>query len=83
MRFENLDAKDALLEMASRGFFTIQHFNGGPVVLVALQEAWAADVRAAVIDAWRVMLAARKPVKKLRAKAATKSRNARRGTVAT
>mgnify|MGYP006914516665 CR=1 FL=1 len=69
VRVENLDAKEALLEMAPRGFFTIPHFNGYPAVLVALQDAAIADVRAAVIGAWRAVTAAatkkprtRKPV---------------------
>jgi hypothetical protein len=47
----NLDAKDALLAIAPRGFFTIPHFNGYPAVLIALDQARARDVRAAVKDA--------------------------------
>ncbi len=58
LRVENLDAKDALLQMALPGFFTIPHFNGYPAVLVALQVADIADVRAAVIGAWRAVSAA-------------------------
>src|SRR3954453_14463719 len=42
---ENLDAKDALLEIAPKGFFTIAHFQGYPAVLIALRQARAKDVR--------------------------------------
>ena len=51
---ENLDAKDALLAMDLPGFFTIPHFNGYAAVLIALRQARAKDVRAAVQDAFRV-----------------------------
>lgn len=52
---ENLDAKDALLAMELPGFFTIPHFNGYAAVLIALREARAADVRAAILGAWRTV----------------------------
>lgn len=52
---EDLDAKDALLAIAPPGFFTIQHFNGYPAVLIALRKARAKDVRAAILDAFRCM----------------------------
>jgi hypothetical protein len=52
---ENLDAKDALLAMAPPGFFTIPHFNGYPAVLIALRQARAKDVRAAILDALRTV----------------------------
>jgi len=55
VRVESLDAKDALLEIAPPGFFTIAHFNGYPAVLIALRQAHAKDVRAAIMDAFRVM----------------------------
>jgi hypothetical protein len=55
VRVESLDAKDALLAMELPGFFTIPHFNGYAAVLIALREAAAADVRAAVQGAWRAM----------------------------
>jgi hypothetical protein len=51
---ENLDAKDALLAIAPPGFFTIPHFNGYAAVLIALRQARAKDVRAAVTDAFRI-----------------------------
>lgn len=50
----DLDAKDALLAIAPRGFFTIPHFHGYPAVLVALRAARTADVRAALTEAHRV-----------------------------
>jgi hypothetical protein len=64
VRVENLDAKDALLAIAPRGFFTIPHFNGFPAVLIALAQARADDVRAAVRGAHTAMAAA--PAKKKR-----------------
>ncbi len=51
VRVENLDAKDALLAIAPRGFFTIPHFDGYAAILIALEKARAKDVRAAVLDA--------------------------------
>jgi hypothetical protein len=60
---ENLDAKDALLEIAPPGFFTIPHFNGYPAVLIALRSARAKDVRAAILDAFRAV-AASLPIRK-------------------
>ena len=61
VRVENLDEKDALLAMELPGFFTIQHFNGFPAVLIELRKARAKDVRTALTEAHRVALAARKP----------------------
>ncbi len=55
---ENLDAKDALLEIAPPGFFTIPHFNGYAAVLIELKRARVRDVRAAITDAWRIASAA-------------------------
>jgi hypothetical protein len=55
VRVESLDAKDALLAIAPPGFFTIPHFDGYAAVLIALRQARAADVRAAVMDAFRTV----------------------------
>lgn len=55
VRTVDLDAKDALLAIALPGFFTIQHFNGYPAVLIALAKARAKDVRAAILDAFHCM----------------------------
>jgi hypothetical protein len=51
VRVDGLDAKDALLEVAPPGFFTIPHFDGYAAVLIALRAARAADVRAALREA--------------------------------
>ena len=60
VRTENLDAKDALLAMELPGFFTIQHFNNYPAVLIELRKARAADVRAAIEAAYHAAAAKRK-----------------------
>jgi hypothetical protein len=54
---ESLDAKDALLAIAPPGFFTIQHFQGYPAVLIALRVARIKDVRAAILDAFQTVAA--------------------------
>ena len=61
VRLESLDAKDALLEMAPPGFFTIPHFDGYAGVLIALRKARAKDVRAAILGAFHAMAAAPAP----------------------
>jgi hypothetical protein len=70
VRTESLDVKDALLDMDLPGFFTIQHFNGFPAVLIELRKARAADVRMAIEQAYRAVAASakrkRKPSKKPR-----------------
>ena len=55
VRVANLDAKDALLAIAPPGFFTIQHFNGYPAVLIRIPDLKQIDkdeLRDAVVDAW-------------------------------
>lgn len=64
VKVENLDAKDALLAMDLAGFFTIEHFNHYPAILIELRLARAADVRRAILDAWR--LVSTKPKRKRR-----------------
>lgn len=64
VRTADLDAKDAMLAIDLPGFFTIAHFNSYPAVLVALKQARAKDVRAAITDAYRAMAAA--PAKRRR-----------------
>lgn len=63
VRVENMDAKDALLAMELPGFFTIEHFKNYPGLLIELRKARKKDVRAAIVDAHRVALAA-KPQRK-------------------
>ncbi|HUS29319.1 MAG TPA: hypothetical protein VMZ53_12460 [Kofleriaceae bacterium] len=65
IRTENLEAKDGLLAMDLPGFFTIQHFNGYPAVLVELKKARAADVRMAIELAYRAV-ATRRPRRRSR-----------------
>lgn len=77
---ENLDAKDALLSMELPGFFTIEHFNNYPAVLIELALAQAKHVRAAINDAHRVATAKppRAPAKvKAKRAAAGRPRSAR------
>jgi hypothetical protein len=81
VRVESLDAKDALLAIAPRGFFTIPHFDGYPAVLIALSTAKVADVRAAIADAWRAVETATtaKPARRARTrKPAPRGRSPRR-----
>lgn len=63
VRTAGLDAKDALLAIAPPGFFTIQHFNNYPAVLIELRRARVKDVRAAILDAYGAV-AASLPIKK-------------------
>lgn len=57
VRVESLDAKDAMLGMGLSGFFTIEHFNGWPGLLIELRLADADDVRRAIMHAWTAMSA--------------------------
>ena len=68
VRVANLDAKDALLAIAPPGFFTIQHFNGYPAVLIELRKAHVKDVRAVLVDAHGNAVAAKPARKKKPAK---------------
>ena len=81
---EDLDAKDALLAMELPGFFTIQHFNGYPGLLIELRLARTGDVRAAITEAHRVAIlkgppkTRKKPAKPKPRKAAAKPATRRR-----
>lgn len=57
---EDLETKDALLSMGLPGFFTIPHFNNYPALLVALEQARAADVKAVLEQTWRFRTTPRK-----------------------
>jgi hypothetical protein len=61
VRVDDLDAKDALLAIGLRGFFTIAHFEGYPAVLIALAKARAKDVRTAIVEAHRAVASAPRP----------------------
>jgi hypothetical protein len=71
-----LDAKEALLEIAPSGFFTIPHFDGYAAVLIALRAARAVDVKAAIVDAWQCVAppATRAKLAKPRRRAGAKRR---------
>jgi hypothetical protein len=75
VRVTDLDAKDALLAIAPPGFFTIPHFNGYAAVLIALRQARADDVRAAIRDAFQA-IAQRTPKPRRRPKKRPRSRRA-------
>ena len=70
---EDLDAKDALLAFGLPGFFTIEHFNNYPAVLVELRKARVKDVRAVVLDAFRSQ-SARPPTKAAKPRGTTRKR---------
>ena len=53
----DLDAKDALLSLELPGFFTIEHFNSYPAVLVELRIARVRDVKAAIRSAYQAVAA--------------------------
>ena len=55
LRMESLDAKEALLAMDLPGFFTIEHFNGYPAILIELRKARAKDVRTAILSAFEAV----------------------------
>ncbi len=84
IRVENLDAKDALLAMGLPGFFTIEHFNGWPGLLIELRLARADDVRRAILHAWTAVttkkskraVSTKKPTTKVMAKKPRTSRRA-------
>jgi len=49
---EDLGEKEAVLAARHRGFFTIEHFDGYPAVLIQLRVAARGVVRDAVVDGW-------------------------------
>lgn len=52
VRVEDLAEKEAILAAGRDSFFTTEHFDGYPAVLIQLDVASAEDVREAIIDAW-------------------------------
>jgi hypothetical protein len=44
--------KESILAQGTRGFFTIEHFNGYNAYLVQLDEVTAEELRDALIDGW-------------------------------
>ena len=49
---EDLHEKEAVLAAHQDSFFTIEHFNGYPAVLIQLDRVKTADLREALTDAW-------------------------------
>lgn len=52
LRVEDLAEREAVLAERHHGFFTIEHFEGYPAVLIELSVAAKGPVRAAIVDAW-------------------------------
>jgi hypothetical protein len=52
LRTADLADKEAVLATATKGFFTIPHFDGYAAVLVALREVGKKPLREAIDDAW-------------------------------
>jgi hypothetical protein len=52
VRTDGLEHKEALLASGQKGFFTIEHFNGYPGVLIQLKVVHKRALREAIIDAW-------------------------------
>lgn len=52
VRTAGLVEKEAVLAEGRPGFFTIQHFNGYPGLLIKLSEVNDDDLREAITDAW-------------------------------
>jgi hypothetical protein len=53
LRVANEEAKDILLSLDGRKFFTEPHYNGFPAILVRLPEIEAEELRELIIEAWR------------------------------
>src|SRR5437660_10942274 len=54
IRVEDLGEKEAVLAANPDVFFTIEHFNGYPAVLVQLAKVSKAALRDALLDGWLV-----------------------------
>ena len=52
IRVEDLGEKEAVLATNPDAFFTIQHFEGYPAILIQLDKVADADLREAVLDGW-------------------------------
>ena len=53
VRVPNLGHKDAMLSADPKKFFTEQHYNGFPAVLVRLDAVTATDLKILIAEAWR------------------------------
>ena len=52
IRTEDLHEKEAILAEGNPGFFTMQHFDGYPALLIQLKVVRKAALRDAIVDAW-------------------------------
>ena len=52
VRVEDLGEKDAVLAAHPKAFFTIQHFNGYPAVLIELPNVAKRALDDAIVDGW-------------------------------
>jgi hypothetical protein len=52
VRVEDLAEKEAVLAAATKGFFTIPHFDGYPAVLIQLKNVGKRALREAILDGW-------------------------------
>ena len=59
VRTDGLEEKEALLASGQKGFFTIEHFNGFPAVLIQLEVVHKRALREAIIDGWSACAPAR------------------------
>ena len=55
VRVEDLMEKEAVLSAAPKGFFTMQHFDGYPAVLIQLTKVAKRPLRDALVDGWLAM----------------------------
>ncbi|HEY3781474.1 MAG TPA: hypothetical protein VGL56_10350 [Fimbriimonadaceae bacterium] len=53
IRTANLSAKEMLLGSDSKKFFTEDHYNGYPAILVRLEEVTPEDLEDLILEAWR------------------------------
>ena len=53
VRVANNAQKDLIVSSDPRKFFTEQHYNGYPAILVRLKEVTVADLRVLLEEAWR------------------------------
>ena len=52
VRVDDLHEKEAVLAEGRKGFFTIQHFDGYPAVLIQLKKVGKRHLERAIEDAW-------------------------------
>jgi hypothetical protein len=52
VRVDDMVERDAVLAAGHRGFFTMQHFEGYPAVLIELRSVTKRALRDALVDGW-------------------------------